>query len=195
MKTPLPVRYLIIAVLALSGANLYADESAQEESVQDVSAQDEAAQDASAQEDQQEMQYYSFFAAPIVEAMMYGRAPPSIGYGFAIGMEDSISLGLKGIYAMPLERYDLTTLEITIFFRVYLFSAGAASGLFAQLTCGFAVFSWENKIELPAEGGTISFGITTGWRFPLGNHFFIEPYLRGGYPYYGGLGLSAGVRF
>ena len=141
-----------------------------------------------------------FFAAPAIETVLYGRRPPSIGYGFALGAEDAVfksmaSMGLKGIYATPLSGEDLTTLEITLFFRMYLSRADTVSGLFAQLTYGFAAFSWDNKISLPAESGMISLGITAGWRVPLGSRFFIEPYIRAGYPYYGGFGLSTGVRF
>ena len=175
MKISTLTRYLIITVLFFLTVNLHADVRAQESN--------------------REASTSLFFAAPVVEAVMYGRTPPSIGYGFALGTEDIVSLGLKGIYVIPTDQYDLTTLEMTIFLRIYLFPASTVSGLFAQLTYGFAVFSWENKIELPADGGSFSIGITAGWRFSLGSRFFIEPYIRGGYPYYGGLGLSAGVRF
>ena len=159
-----------------------------------ISAATLHAQDVRAQENGREASSLLFFAAPVAEVVVYGKMAPSIGYGFAIGTEDRVSVGLKGIYAMPVLQEDITALEITIFFRVYL-TQSDVSGLFAQLTYGFAVFSGESKISIPAEGGTFSIGITAGWRFPLGSRFFIEPYLRGGYPYYGGLGVSAGVRF
>ena len=143
------------------------------------------------QENQSEPPF--FFAAPAVEAVMYGRTPPSIGYGFALGSEGRISLGFKGMYAMPLEEHDITTFEITLFFRVYV--SKAANGLFAQFTYGAVMFLGESEITFPAEKGSFSIGITAGWRFPLGSRFFIEPYIRGGYPYLGGAGISTGVRF
>jgi hypothetical protein len=34
-----------------------------------------------------------------------------------------------------------------------------------------------------------------GWRFLFGGHFFIEPAVRAGYPYFAVAGLSAGARF
>ena len=148
-----------------------------------------------AQEGYDEISSPSFFAAPVIETVWYGRTSPSIGYGFSIGSEGIISIGLKGIYAMPLAEFEITTLEVTLFFRVYLPVTGPVSGFFTQLTYGFAVFSRENQISLPADGGTFSLGLTAGWRFPIGSRFFIEPYIRGGYPYYGGAGLCAGVRF
>ena len=158
-----------------------------------------------AQENQRDISYHDmsrpfFFAAPSVEAVWYGRTPPSIGYGFALGSEGNVfigtaSIGLKGIYAVPLAEDDLTTLEVTIFFRIYMPWADTADGFFAQLTYGFALFSWDGRIQLLAESGMISLGVTAGWRFPLGSRFFIEPYIRAGYPYYGGAGLSTGIRF
>ena len=146
-----------------------------------------------AQENQQETTRRTFFAAPVIETVLYGRKPPSIGLGFALGSEDKVSLGLKGIYAIPLAEEDFTTIEITIFFRVY--TSATASGFFAQLTYGSSIFSGKSAVSLPAEGGLISIGITAGWRIPLGSRFFIEPYIRAGYPYYGGIGLSTGVTF
>jgi len=146
-----------------------------------------------AQENRSEAPRSVFFAAPAIEAVMYGRTPPSMGYGFALGSEGRVSLGLKGMYVMPLEEHDITTLEITLFFRVYM--KEEASGLFAQFTYGAAIFLGESAVLLPAEKGAFSIGITAGWRFPLGSRFFIEPYIRGGYPYYGGIGLSTGARF
>ena len=152
-----------------------------------------------AQEDQREASSPIFFAAPVVETVWYGRVAPSIGFGVALGTEGKISIGLKTIYATPLTEDDLTTLEITLFFRFYLTAADTVTvyprGLFAQITYGTAIFSRGGEISFPARGGAISIGVTAGWRFPLGSRFFVEPYIRAGYPYYGGAGLSAGVRF
>ena len=169
MPSLLPGRLLLFAVFLLISVNLHARES--------------------------EISRPLFFTAPAAEAVWYGRTSPSIGYGFAFGSDDTVSIGLKGMYSMPLSENDISTLEITFFLRIYLSAADIANGFFVQLTHGFAVFSGESKISLPTEGGAISIGITAGRRFSLGNRFFIEPYIRGGYPYYGGVGLSAGVRF
>ena len=79
MKITLPVKYLIIAVFLFSAANLYAQKS------------------------------HLFFASPVAEVVMYGRASPSIGYGFMLGSEDNVSMGVKGIYAMSFDEHDLTT--------------------------------------------------------------------------------------
>ena len=154
-----------------------------------------------AQESQREPQRNTpppvFFAAPVVEAMGYGRMVPSMGYGLALGTEDKVSIGLKGIYAASIEEADenIAALEITFFVRLYLSEADTIGGLFAQLSYGFAVFSQNEEITLPAESASISAGITAGWRFLPGNNFFIEPYIRAGYPYIIGAGLSVGVIF
>ena len=136
-----------------------------------------------------------FFAAPVAEVVWYGITPPSMGLGFALGTEDIVSMGLKGIYTMPFSQNDVTVFEITIFLRIYLPITDTVSGLFAQLTYGAAIFSADAPVSLPAEGGAFSIGLTAGWRFLLGSRYFAEPYIRVGYPYYGGAGLCAGVRF
>ena len=163
------VRYIIIAVLTLLTANAYAQTDVRSDK--------------------------NFFAAPIIEVLYYGVTSPSLGYGFALGTEGGVSVGLRGLYVRTLER-EVNTLEMTIFARGYILQFDAAKGLFVQLNAGFAIFSIDDKkITVPSDGGTFSFGLSLGWRFLLGNYIFIEPYIRGGYPYYGGAGLSAGVRF
>jgi hypothetical protein len=71
-----------------------------------------------------------------------------------------------------------------------------SSGLFIQFNGGPVIFAQnDDSIAVPSGMGTFSAGLSLGWRFLLGRTFFIEPVIRGGYPYIVGAGLSAGVRF
>ena len=173
----------IIIVILLSAANLYA------------------------QENQADISPPFMFAAPVLETVWYGRTSSAMGFGITLGSEDTVSIGLKWLYALSLAEYDITTFELTIFLRlylseylseflpVYLSTKESISGLFAQLNCGAAVFSGDGSISLPEEGGTFTIGITAGWRFLFEPRYLIEPYIRVGYPYFGGAGVSAGMRF
>ena len=91
----------IIAVIFFPAASLYAQES-RSEALPETSRP-------------------LFFVAPVAEAVWYGRALPSMGFGLALGTEGKVSMGLKGIYAMPLALQEVTTIEITLLLRLYPF--------------------------------------------------------------------------
>jgi hypothetical protein len=47
----------------------------------------------------------------------------------------------------------------------------------------------------PPKISSTSAGVMLGRRFLLGGRWYVEPYLRAGYPYVAGAGASAGFRF
>jgi len=81
---------------------------------------------------------------------------------------------------------EITTIEPLLFFRFY--PPLGIKGLFAQLELGASLF---------LEGGGVypafSAGLSAGWRFSLTEKFYIEPYIRGGYPFAWGIGITAGI--
>jgi hypothetical protein len=96
---------------------------------------------------------------------------------------------------------EFRTVELNFLLRFYLFGMARTasprnSGLFLQLNGGPVIFARNaDDIAMPSKTGTLSGGLSLGWRFLLGRFFFIEPSVRGGYPFLAGAGLSAGVRF
>jgi hypothetical protein len=138
------------------------------------------------------------WVCPVFESNWYSISRVAFGGGAAFGYGDGVVIGLKVMYCDDTD--DIRTLELNFLLRFYLFSMTSAtfrnSGLFLQLNGGPVVFAEEtNTMEMPAKIGTFSAGLSLGWRFLLGRYFFIEPAIRGGYPYMVGAGLSAGVRF
>jgi hypothetical protein len=140
-----------------------------------------------------------FWACPVFETGWYGIAKPAFGGGAALGYGDGVSLGIKVIYLDDINEF--RTVELNFLLRFYpagMISEKAPrnSGLFLQLNGGPVIFARSgNALDLPSQTGTFSGGLSLGWRFPLGRYFFIEPAVRGGYPYVAGAGLSAGLRF
>jgi hypothetical protein len=132
-----------------------------------------------------------FFIAPVAEALFYGRYNMAYGGGIALGYGTGISLGIKLVVMFGMESF-LST-EVQFFLRCYFFGVNAGTGPFIQINAGPVFFS-ESKPEFSGYG-TISAGLAAGWRIPLGKRFFIEPFIRGGYPYLAGGGLSGGFRF
>jgi len=132
---------------------------------------------------------------PSAEIALYSEQSFSYGAGFAIAYGKKASIGLKGAFLFD-EQKIMDVLELHFLFRLYLFKEAGNKGLFFQFTGGPAIFfPREHEIVLPAKIGMFSAGIAFGWRFLLGNTFFIEPQIRGGYPFIAGGSLSAGLRF
>jgi hypothetical protein len=138
-----------------------------------------AQEQASARED--------LWVCPVFEVGLYGVSNPSFGGGMAVGYGDRMAFGIKAVYWGDMG--DVRELELIVLMRHYFFSTMEHPGLFIEFSGGPVI------ITEPAKAATVSAGLGAGWRFHLGRHFFIEPCIRGGHPYFVAGGVSAGVRF
>jgi hypothetical protein len=129
--------------------------------------------------------------SPGVEMAMFDNA--LIGYSLAIGYGKGASVGIKASYYSKTD--GLSILELAFLLRFYLSGTSAYSGPFLQLSGGPTLISICGNLDFPSETGVLSGGISFGWRFLFIDRFFIEPSIRGGYPYMFGAGLSGGIRF
>ncbi|MCL1929333.1 MAG: DUF3575 domain-containing protein [Treponema sp.] len=134
-----------------------------------------------------------FFFAPLAEIVGYSRKGPSLGGGFALGAGNGVAIGARFLYAIDTET--IHTMEITAFMRFYLLGANVCTGPFIQLNAGASIYNHEQGVYTPAEVGSLSAGIAAGWRFLLGERWYIEPSIRAGYPYIAGVGVSFAFRF
>ena len=134
------------------------------------------------------------WVSPTAESNLYSVSNVAFGGGAALGYGDGSALGLRVIYCSDLDK--IKSLEISLLIRFYLPSLAGHSGFFIQFGGGPVLVAPASKtITAPDEFGMISVGLSLGWRFLLGKYFFLEPVVRGGYPFIGGLGLSAGVHY
>jgi hypothetical protein len=130
---------------------------------------------------------------------LYSISKIGIGGGAALGYGDRVAFGFKVVYWNDLEM--VRAVELNFLLRFYFFHMAGVealghSGLFIQFNGGPALFARkETPIAVPTEMTLISAGLSLGWRFLLGKHFFIEPAVRSGYPYLAGVALAAGVCF
>jgi hypothetical protein len=141
--------------------------------------------------------FEDLWICPVFETGFYGVSNPSFGGGLAVGYGDKMAFGIKVVYWSDMG--EVRALELNVLVRYYFFSERAVDlgagnpGLFLQFSGGPAIFI------NPTTAATISAGLSVGWRFLLGDRlggrFFIDPVIRGGYPYFVTAGLSAGVRF
>jgi len=133
-----------------------------------------------------------FWICPGFETAMYSRSGMSYGGSLALGYGKGASLGLKAAFFVS---PDNTTLEINFLFRMYLQGPFAYSGPFLQLSGGPVLFAEEGIVDFPTRFGSISGGLSFGWRFLFKDRWFVEPAIRAGYPFIAGANISAGVRF
>ncbi|MDR0455897.1 MAG: hypothetical protein LBH20_04335 [Treponema sp.] len=128
------------------------------------------------------------FAGLGVETNANTREGAALGGGlsFAVDLNRQFSLGLKAAISANLDT--IMTLEPAALVRYYI--PFKLSGFFAQAELGAAIF-FEDGESYPAFLG----GLALGWRFNAGKNWYLEPSVRGGYPFVWGIGLQAGLRF
>jgi len=85
-------------------------------------------------------------------------------------------------------------MEAASFFRWY-FPGVKHSGFFVQADLGFYYIMEDIATRDVERFPMFMGGLRAGYRLPLGQSFYLEPYGRGGYPYVFGAGLLAGIRF
>jgi hypothetical protein len=98
---------------------------------------------------------------------------------FAAGLTVTASSNFDGI----------TVIEPTALFRWYFLGKGH-SGFFAQAEAGAYLILEEGVVNPLFDGG-----LRGGYRLPLKQRFYVEPYGRLGYPFAFGAGVMTGVRF
>jgi hypothetical protein len=130
----------------------------------------------------------SVFAGLGVEGNSNTREGAALGGSLSGGLDldQQLSLGLKVAFSSNMDT--VTALETTVLFRYYL--PLEISGFFAQLEMGTAIF-FENNKSYPA----FLVGAVFGWRYYFYKNWYIEPYVRGGYPFVWGAGVLAGLSF
>ena len=135
-----------------------------------------------------------FWISPCTELAMYSSTSIAYGGGAAIGYGRGVSIGVRAAYFVENE-YQIATLELSFLLRFYFLGRDSISGPFIQLMGGPVIFARDSSMNVPSEYGIFSAGLSFGWRFLLGKIWFIEPSVRGGFPYIAGAGVSAGMRF
>jgi hypothetical protein len=128
------------------------------------------------------------FAGLGVETNANTREGAAFGGGLSLGLDlnQQFSFGVKTAFSADMDT--VTTLEPAVLFRYYL--PLKFNGLFAQTEIGAAIFFEDGNNYYAFMGGLV-----LGWRFNAYKNWYIEPSVRGGYPFVWGIGLQAGLHF
>jgi hypothetical protein len=131
------------------------------------------------------------------ETAFYSASGLAYGGSFAFGYGSGSSIGLKTSFFSDGEEFKI--LEMNLLLRFYMFGKNTYWGPFIQFIGGASFINFSEDFldffALPSKTGVINGGLGIGWRFIYNNRLFLEPAVRMGYPYFLGLGLSAGIRF
>jgi len=134
-----------------------------------------------------------FWISAGADIAMYSYLGAAFGGSISIGYGTGTTIGFKAALFFNEEKID--TLELCFLLRFYLMGSSAYSGPFLQILGGPALFNRTGNFAIPSSAGMISAGGAFGWRFLINDMWFIEPQIRGGYPYLFGAGISGGIRF
>ena len=130
-------------------------------------------------------------------AEMNKNSVDKIAFGGCLSFDYAVlrwfELGAKvsASYAFFEKENSVFTIEPLGDLRFYLVSPTGepASGIFVASLIGASVVTVDSDVKYSLNAG-IELGFKHGW-----DNFYIEPYLRGGYPYIFGVGFAFGVRF
>ncbi|GBU29537.1 hypothetical protein R84B8_03109 [Treponema sp. R8-4-B8] len=132
------------------------------------------------------------FVALFAEGVGYSRKNGALGGGIVFGGSlDGKGIGLRLLYAQDAENFIF--LEALAHVRFYLSPKKDNTGIFLQAEGGIVFFSYE-KFQFTGYLSPVG-GISAGWRFMMNKNWYIEPFVRVGYPYIFGAGFSTGFRF
>ncbi|MDR2865440.1 MAG: hypothetical protein LBV68_07520, partial [Spirochaetaceae bacterium] len=129
----------------------------------------------------------------LLEGNMATRQGWGAEAGFIAGYEinQDLAFGIKGGYGNDFRGIDY--FEGLLYGRYYLPFKKEEFGIFAQVGIGGISFTEERK-KKDAAVSTVMLDLSIGARFPFGS-FYIEPYIRAGYPVFIGAGAVFGWRF
>jgi len=111
----------------------------------------------------------------------------AFGGVFHAGMNftQRISFGVKVGCFYDFE--SIIAVDPSVFFRYYI---PIIEGLFVQAEAGSIIF-FEDGESYPAVLG----GLAAGWHYNFGKKWYLEPFVRSGYPHLWGVGVVMGLRF
>ena len=114
------------------------------------------------------------------------KSSTAMGGNVVLGydLNRSFALGLNTIYSHDMNT--VSTLESMLMFRYYL----PATGSFLQAEAGGVLSATDGKNSTIPLGG-----LTAGIRLEVDKNWYLEPTLRGGYPFVWGTGVTLGKKF
>jgi hypothetical protein len=122
---------------------------------------------------------------------MYAQEGYAYGGSFTLGYGRGSAIGLK--ISMYSNDEEVDTLELSFLLRFFLLKS-AYKGPFIQLMTGASLYNRSGDLSIPSSTGMVNAGLSLGWRFDFFERLFLEPSVRGGYPFLSGATICVGLR-
>jgi len=117
------------------------------------------------------------------------NSPFGFAYGAILGIDfylpERSSIGIQ--LTASSNGVNNSTIEPSLAFRYYF---SDSYSFFIQLDTGASFISETGEVRI-----NLLMGLRAGYRLYIGRIFFIEPFVRGGYPFIAGGGLLMGYRY
>ncbi|MCL2809541.1 MAG: hypothetical protein FWD24_05700 [Treponema sp.] len=139
-----------------------------------------------------EFQREKVFISTSIETIPYDFESFVIGGGMSFGYGTGASVGMKLAWFFGFE--GMNALELNVFWKYFLPGLNADTGPFLQLMLGPVIFNRMDEFSIGSNKGSMTYGLGFGWRFLIGDLWYVEPMVRGGYPYIISAGVSGGMR-
>lgn len=118
---------------------------------------------------------------------------PAAGVYFDYNVLRQLSFGIKAAVSYDVADSSNSTISVEplAFVRWYAVSPSGepGAGLFVEGQCGPELLFVNSSFH-----SALSMGLSIGFRIPF-EHLYVEPYIRGGFPYLFGAGFGLGARF
>jgi len=141
-----------------------------------------------------ELNYYKTSFGLIFEGNFYSLrgVAPCAGFVFDYAILKRLAVGVEANFTKEISsELSIFTIEPLSTVRYYLVSPSGeyGTGVFGEVQAGCALISVEDNFCV-----SVAAAVQLGYRFSL-KRFYVEPYIRAGYPLIFGAGASFGVRF
>jgi len=141
----------------------------------------------------------NLFAGLGAEANAYTRKGAAAGGVLSLGVDIAQMFG-AGIKTSFFHNFDaIGTLELSAFGRFYFMSLLSdiplLKGFFAQAELGTAVLFEDSGSYSAGSYPAFAAALAVGWRLTFMEKFYVEPFVRTGYPFIWSLGFTSGLSF
>ncbi|MCL2721912.1 MAG: hypothetical protein FWD47_11320 [Treponema sp.] len=132
------------------------------------------------------------FIAASIETAPYNFDTLAFGTGLTFGYGTGAAIGLK--LSCFFDTEGMNALELNFLMKYFFKGFKVNNGLFFQLMTGLVIFNRIDDFSFDTNKGSVTYGLGLGWRFLFGDKWYLEPMVRGGYPYIYSVGISGGIR-
>ena len=110
----------------------------------------------------------------------------ALAYDFNFGKSSAFGVNMAACTNFS----GFTAIQPAVMYRWYIWGIESHTGIFMQADIGAYIMLLNVDVFT-----NFLAGLRAGYRISLGSMFYLEPYIKAGYPFMIGIGVTAGLRF